>query len=67
MWQARFFIYAIGLGGSALALSGFGSFDTETWIFDLYPFDLKEAGGAVISAGANFMAMIAVVRGWGKK
>ena len=63
----RGLIYLAGAGATGLSLAQFGSFDTATMTFDLYPFRVDDAIRAAVSGGGNLLAMLAVWRGWGRK
>ena len=56
---------AIGMGVVAM---NFGTFDAATGMVDLAPINLYVAvGGVWAILGAPVMALVAVIRGWGKK
>ncbi len=67
MWVARLGIYVIGLAAGGLAMAGYASFDPETWVLDIHPFNLREFVLAGAAAVGNGMAALAVVRGWRRK
>jgi hypothetical protein len=63
-WAARFGVYIGALIAGSIALAGYGSFDPDTWIFDLHPFNVQDAvltGAAMIGNG---LAAVAAWRGW---
>lgn len=65
--KVRGFYYLIGIGCGVLALSGYATWDPETWVLDIHPFNVREV---VMTAGTTFgnvLAAIAVWRGWGRK
>jgi len=62
----RGLIYLAGAAATGLSLAQFGSFDTATMTFDLYPFRVDDAVMALVSGGGNLLAMVAVWRGWGR-
>jgi hypothetical protein len=68
MWtQSRGFLYVVGIICGGLALSGYATFDSETWMLDISPFDVREFVLTLGTTGGNVLAAVAVVRGWGKK
>lgn len=67
MRYARFIIYLAGLGAGFLALSGYATFDTETWMLDIHPFNLKEFVLTGATTAGNALAAVAVWRGWKSK
>jgi hypothetical protein len=56
---------AIGMGMVAMNL---GTFDPDTGMVDPHPFNLYLAVGAIAAfVGAPLTALVAVIRGWGRK
>ena len=54
--------------GAVLTAFNIGSFDPETGMVTLHPFNLYElAAWAWAAMGAPAMAAVAVMRGWGRK
>jgi len=67
MWKTRALVYLVGLGAGGLALAGYADFNAETWMLDIHPFDVREfvlTGAATVG---NFVAAVAVWKGWGRK
>ena len=62
---ARFLAYALGFAASILALKGYATY--ENGQLDILPFDVSVAATWIVTAFTNGLAMLAVVRGWGKK
>ena len=60
-------IYLAGLAAGVLALSGYATFDSETWVLDIHPFNLREFMLTGATTAGNALAAIAVMRGWGRK
>jgi hypothetical protein len=54
-------------GASLLALAGLADFDATTGAFDLRPFNLYEASGALAGLLSSALAGLAAVKGWGRK
>lgn len=67
MWASRLTIYIAGLGAGFLALSGYASFDPQTWMLDIHPFDLREFALTSVTTAGNALAALAVWRGWKSK
>jgi hypothetical protein len=71
MWtQARLAVYitaAFGAGAALIALLGLGSFDKETWMLDLHPFDVRWLATQVTVFVAPVVAWVALKFGWGRK
>jgi len=67
IWISRFGIYIAGLAAGALALAGYADFDSQTWVLDIAPFNLREFVLTATATVGNGLAAIAVARGWGKK
>lgn len=68
MWtNSRLALYVVGLCCGALALSGYATFDSETWLLDIKPFNVREFALTVGTTGGNALAAIAVLRNWGRK
>lgn len=68
MWtNSRFLLYVVGLLCGGLALSGYATFDPETWMLDISPFDVREFVLTLGTTGGNALAALAVWRGWGRK
>ncbi len=61
--------YAIALAiGAAVVALNFGTFDPQTGMVDPHPFNLYTAVAAALAfMGAPLTALLAVVRGWGRK
>lgn len=59
--------YILGLIAGGFALAGYATFDPETWMLDISPFDLREFVLTATTTGGNALAALAVWRGWGKK
>ena len=59
--------YLLALGAGGLALAGYATFDPETWMLDISPFDVREFVLTATATGGNALAALAVWRGWGKK
>jgi len=60
----RLGVYLAALVAGVLAMAGYGKFDPATWVFDLYPFNVREA---VLTLGmmiGNALAAFAFLRGW---
>ncbi len=67
-WTAvRLLTYAACAGASLLTLAGLADFDTTTGAFDLRPFNLYEASGALAGLLSSALAGLALVKGWGRK
>lgn len=64
---ARLLTYAAGFVASGLALAGLADFDAGTGYFDLAPFNLYTAIGAVAGLLSSGLAGLALWRGWGAK
>lgn len=65
--KTRALIYALGLGGSILAAMGYADFNAETGVLDLKPVNIYALIGAASGMSASALALLAVVRGWGRK
>ena len=63
-WVMRFGVYIGALLAGGLAMAGLGSFDPETWIFDLHPFNVREAVLTGAMMVGNALAAVAAWRGW---
>ena len=63
---SRGLFYIAGLAAGALALSGYATFDAETWTLDILPFNLREFLLTGTTTAGNALAALAVWRGWGK-
>jgi hypothetical protein len=63
-WVARFGIYIGALLAGIIAMAGYGSFDPETWIFDLHPFNVRDAVLTLTAMVGNGLAAVAAWRGW---
>ena len=48
-------------------MAGYASFDSETWVIDIYPFNLKEFILTGATTAGNVLASLAVWRKWGRK
>ena len=67
-WTAtRAVIYLAALVASGLALAGLADFDPATGAFDLAPFNLYAAVGALAGAVSSALAFVAVLFKWGRK
>lgn len=67
-WTAvRLLTYAACAGASLLTLAGLADFDAATGAFDLRPFNLYEASGALAGLLSSALAGLALVKGWGRK
>jgi len=64
---SRFLLYLLGLGAGGLALAGYASFDPETWMLDVHPFDLREFALTSVATVGNGLAALAWVKGWKRK
>jgi hypothetical protein len=54
--------------GTTLVSMGFATFDAKTGMIDVEPFNIYVAAGLLWTVlGAPATALLAVVRGWGKK
>lgn len=61
------YLLALAIGTGAVA-AGFATFDPQTGMIDIAPFNLFTGVALALSvAGAPFMALLAVIRGWGRK
>lgn len=68
MWTAgRIALYIVGLCAGGLALSGYATFDAETWVLDIHPFNLREFTLTAAATVGNGLAAVAAFRGWGRK
>ena len=65
--SGRGLFYILGLAAGGLALAGYASFDPETWVLDIAPFNLREFALTATTTGGNALAALAVWRGWGRK
>lgn len=63
-WVARFGIYIVALIAGLIAMAGYGDFDSKTWVFDLYPFNVRDAVLTLTAMVGNGLAAIAAWRGW---
>jgi hypothetical protein len=63
----RAIVYLAALVASGLALAGMADFDPATGTFDLAPFNLYAAAGAIAGAVSSALAFVAVVFKWGRK
>ena len=66
-WIFRFGIYIAGLAAGGMALAGYASFDPQTWVLDIAPFNLREFVLTATATVGNCLAAVAVVSGWRKK
>lgn len=58
---------AFGIGTLVVALN-FGTFDPQTGMVDPHPFNLYTAVAAALAfMGAPLTALVALVKGWGRK
>lgn len=64
---ARLATYGVGLGASVLALAGYATFDHQTGTLDILPFNISVVATWIVGAVANGTAMVALLRGWGRK
>ena len=60
----RLGVYIAALLAGLLAMAGYGEFDPATWVFDLYPFNVKEASLTLGMMIGNALAAFAFLRGW---
>lgn len=60
-------IYLLGLAAGGLALAGYATFDAETWMLDISPFDLKKFVLTIAATVGNGVAALAVWKKWGRK
>lgn len=67
MWAARWVLYIAGLFAGGLALAGYATFDPETWLLDIAPFNLKEFLLTGLTTFGNAVAALAVWKGWRRK
>ena len=71
MWtQARITLYIVGAFGAAaslLAVFNLGTYDADTGMFDLHPFDVRWLGTQAALWIAPVVAGIAAKFGWGRK
>lgn len=69
MTKLRGWLYFLALAiGTGLVASGLATFDPVTGMIDIAPFNLATALGLAWAAiGAPSMAVVAIVRGWGRK
>ena len=68
MWTgSRFLIYLAGLAAGGLALSGYATFDAQTWMLDIAPFNLREFILTSVTTAGNGLAALALWRKWGRK
>lgn len=68
MWTgSRKLIYLTGLAAGVLELSGYASFDPETWVLDIAPFNLREFLLTGVTTAGNGLAALALWRKWGRK
>lgn len=57
-----------GAGAAALAAKGWATYDAATGMLDFHPIDIKAAVAAFgVWIGGGGLALVAVLRGWGKK
>ncbi|WP_323008537.1 hypothetical protein [Paracoccus sp. (in: a-proteobacteria)] len=63
----RLLVYVASFAASALALAGLADFDAATGNFDLAPFNLYAAVGAIGGIVSSALAALALWRGWGRK
>lgn len=57
-------IYGAGILAGLIAMAGYGEFDSKTNLFDLYPFNVKDAVLTLASMAGNAVAALAFWRGW---
>lgn len=65
MTPMRAFLYVLGLIAGGLSLAGYASFDADTWVIDIAPFNLREAALTAVQTVGNGLAFLAVWRKWG--
>ena len=63
----RLLIYAASFAASGLALAGMADFDAASGTFDLAPFNIYAAVGAIGGVVSSGLAALALWRGWGRK
>lgn len=61
---ARMLMYLAGMGAVGLSIAGYGTFDNETWMFDLYPFAVDNLVKSLVSGAGNLLALVALMKGW---
>lgn len=61
--KGRFALYLAGAAAGFMALSGYATFDPETWLLDIHPFNLKEFVLTAATTGGNAVAAVAVYTG----
>lgn len=61
----RGLIYILGIAAGGLALAGYATFDPQTFVLDISPFDVREFVLTATTTGGNALAALAVWRGWG--
>jgi hypothetical protein len=70
MWsQARLAVYitgALGAAATLLALFGWATFDKETWLLDIHPFDVRLLATQISVFLAPPLAWLALKLGWRK-
>ncbi len=67
MWMARQGLYLIGILAGGMALAGYATFDPQTWMLDIQPFNLREFVLTGAATSGNVLAALAVWRRWGRK
>ena len=61
------YFLALGIGMAAVA-AGWATFDPQTGMIDIAPFNLFTGVALALSvAGSPLMALLAVIKGWGRK
>lgn len=69
--KARGAIYLLGLLGSGAALwlaaTGHAAYDPATGDLDILPFNVPQLMTQAVSWFGNGLALLAVLRGWGKQ
>lgn len=63
----RLLIYVASFVASGMALAGMAEFDAASGAFDLAPFNLYAAVGAVGGVVSSGLAALALWRGWGRR
>jgi hypothetical protein len=65
--KTRLTLYAAALGGAGLAAFNLADFDTTTGVLDIKPINIYALLGVSAAGAGNLLAVIAMLRGWGRK
>lgn len=59
--------FLCGLAAAWAAAQGFATYDPDTGMFDLKPFNVNVVAVTLVSAAGNLLGGIAWVKGWKRK